>query len=93
MSHAIASVSGVCVIIDVDGNVATVDSTQGGPVVFDRLTPKPVLPISVTASGGGGMEACVVVDAVGNCWRGPIRANRQKYTLIGKLPERKSHGG
>ncbi|MEK4034861.1 hypothetical protein WOC76_09490 [Methylocystis sp. IM3] len=89
MSYVIASADGVAVIVDVDGNVATIDSTFGPPDVFGKLEPKPVLPISIAASAGGGVETCVVVDAVGNCWRGPIRREAgRSFSHIGKLPER-----
>lgn len=90
MSYVIASTNGVTVIVDIDGYVATVDSSQGEPVVFDKLVPKPTPPMTLAASHGGGVEACVVVDAAGNCWRGPIRQDGRKFEHIGKLPQRKA---
>jgi hypothetical protein len=76
---AIAGVNGVYVGVDARGNVFFVDGNAGNRVPGGSLGAKGKAPFSVACGLGAGVETCVIVDAAGNCWRGPARptAGRQ----------------
>jgi hypothetical protein len=77
----------VCAIISETGKIQFFDGSQKQLGATDQLPGKVTGPVAISCNAVSGNEGCVAVDATGQIWIGPVRANGTKYQLITTIPK------